>query len=194
MVESAYKMCVGMFKQDSTGSVYGKIPSPYAAFKWNLTSIIPVNYDYTNFQVGDTTIETVEKSTITQLTKTKEHDSGAVDPPTFGFATLLPADEATIVSVLNALDVADPFKVLLCVGAYKSESSGTITYDVFNACCAILTADGGKSGEAKKTFGGNLGLKACHLPIIGATECAATMTRTSAGVVTLVPTVAGGGN
>lgn len=195
MIELAYRMCLGMFKQDSTGSVLSALPEPYKTFKWNLTSIIPKNYDYTNFQVGDTTIETIEKNTITQLTKARQYSSGAVTPPTLTLATLLPADEATIVAGLDALDVDDPYKVLVCAGVFKSEAGGTRTYDVFHAAAGILTTDGGRSGEAKQTFSGSLGIQECHLPIIGETNCAATMTwNTSTGVVTLVPGASGSGS
>lgn len=193
-VELAYKLCLGLFKQDPSGSVLGCLPEEFKSIKWNLASIIPTDYDFTNFQVGDTTVETTEKNTITQLTKAKKYDSGTVTPPTFSFATLLPADAESIIDQLDALtDVDDPYKVLLCAGVYKSDSNGTRTYDVFKSCAAILTTDGGRSGEAKGTFSGTLGLQACHLPIFGTVKCAATMTwNTSTGAVNLVPTVSGG--
>ena len=132
-VKLAYKMCVGIFKQDSTGSVLGSLPDPFKSTKWNLTSIIPTAYDYTNFQVGDTTVETIETNTITQLTKARQYDSGAVTPPTLNLATLLPADAATIIATLDALDVDDPYKILVCAGHYKSVSDSVRTYDVFHA-------------------------------------------------------------
>lgn len=186
-VKNAYKLCLGLFKQDSTGTAYAKLPEPYDDVKWNLESIIPSTYDFTNFQMGDTTIETVETNTITQMSKSKKYDSGALTPPTYNFATILPGDAATIVAILDALKVDDPFKVLICAGAYKSESLGVRTYDVFNAACAILTTDGGRSGEAKQNFTGALGLQSNHLPIIGVTNCAATMTwDTSDNMIALV--------
>lgn len=190
-VTNAYRLCLGLFKQDSGGSVYGALPDEWKALKWNLTSIIPKEYDYTNFQVGDATVETVETNTITQLTKAKKYDSGAVTPPTFNFATLLPADAATIIEALDSLTtVDDPYKVLLCAGVFVSEASSVRTYNVFTSAVSILTQDGGRAGEAKATLGGTLGLQACHLPIFGTTDCAATMTwNTSTGAVTLVPTV-----
>lgn len=189
-VTNAYRLCLGLFKQDSGGSVYAALPSDYASIKWSLTSIIPTDYDYTNFQVGDATVETVETNTITQLTKAKKYDSGAVTPPTYNFATLLPADVKTIIGTLDALtSVDDPYKVLLCCGVYSSVSDAIRTYNVFSSAVAILTQDGGRSGEAKATLSGTLGLQACHLPIFGTTDCAATMTwNTSTGAVTLVPT------
>lgn len=192
-VKLAYKMCVGIFKQDSTGSVLGSLPDPFKSTKWNLTSIIPTAYDYTNFQVGDTTVETIETNTITQLTKARQYDSGAVTPPTLNLATLLPADAATIIATLDALDVDDPYKILVCAGHYKSVSDSVRTYDVFHAAAGILTTDGGRSGEAKQNFAGSLGIQECHLPILGVANCAATMTwNTSTGVVTLVPGSASG--
>lgn len=112
---------------------------------------------------------------------------------TFTLATLLPVDEATIIATLDALDVPDPFKVLMCAGVYKSVSNGVRTYDVINACCGVLITDGGRSAEAKNKFAGSLAVQACHLPIIGATDCGATMTwNESTGAIALVPAVSGG--
>lgn len=192
-VELAFKLWLGIFKQDSSGTVLSSLPDPFKAFKWNLTSIIPSEYDYTNFNIGDTTIETLEKNTITQLSKSRQYDSGSITPPTVSLSTLLPADAKTIVATLNALTtVDDPFKVLVCAGVFKSQTGDVRTYDVFHAATGILTTDGGRNGEAKGTFSGSLGLQECHLPILGATDCAATMTfDTSSKITTLVPTVSG---
>lgn len=185
-VTNAYRMCLALLKQDSTGSVYPKLTDPeYANMKWNLTSVIPVDYDFTNYQQGDTQIETVEKNTITVLTKAKKFESGVITPPTLSFNSMTPADCASVTATLDAItNVDDPFKVLFLAGVFNSESTGVRTYDVFNACVAILTGDGGRSGEAKATFTGTLSLQACHLPIIGKTECGAQLTwTTSSGVV-----------
>lgn len=180
-ITNAYQLCLGIFKQSSTGTAYAKLPEEYASVKWDLTgSIIPVKYDFTNFQIGDTTIETVEKNTITALTKDKRFDSGALTPPTLTFATLLPADAAMLVKTLNNLTgIDDPFKVLFAAGVYSSDGTGTRVYNVFSVAAGIVTTDGGRSGEAKQTFSGSLGLQCCHLPIIGTSECAATLTLTT---------------
>jgi len=45
---------------------------------------------------------------------------------------------------------------------------------------ALLTADGSRGGNALERFTGNLALQACHIPVIGATKCAATLTWTEA--------------
>lgn len=194
MTKNAYRLCLGLFKQDAAGSVLGSLPEEFASKKWNLASIIPTGYEFTNFQSGDTTVETVEVNTITALSKAKKFESGSITPPTFTFANMVPADCKSIVATLDALTgIDDPFQTLLCAGVFNSESSGTRTYDVFMAATAILTTDGGRTAEAKAAFTGSLGLQACHIPIIGAENCSATMTwNTSTNVISLVPSVSGG--
>lgn len=189
-VTNAYRLCLALLKQVSTGgTVYPKLTDPeYASLTWHLESVIPVGYDFTNFQEGDTQIETVEKNTITALTKAKKFESGVITPPTFNFNEMAPADCESVVSTLDALtDVADPFKVLLLAGVYNTVANGVRTYDVFKSCVAILTQDGGRSGEAKGIFTGALGLQACHIPIVGKTACGATLKwTTSTGKIAAV--------
>ena len=186
-VNNAYRLCLALLKQDSSGTVYSKLTDPdFSALKWNLQSVIPAEYDFLNFQENDTQIEAVEKNTITVLTKAKKFESGVITPPTFNFNKMAPADSKSVVSTLDALTgVDDPFMVLLLAGVFNSETSGVRTYDVFKACVAILTQDGGVSGEAKGTFTGALGLQACHIPIVGKTDCGATLEwTTSTGAIT----------
>lgn len=184
-VTNAYRLCVGVFKQSSTGTAFSELPEEYASLKFDLTqSVIPSTYDFTNLQIGGTSIETVEKNTITSMTKSKQYESGALTPPTIQLATLLPADSDTIVGELADLDVPDPFKVLIVAGAYKTDGTNSRVYDAFWSSVAILTDDGGKSGEAKGLFSGNLALQTCHIPVIGATENNATLTwNTSTNVI-----------
>lgn len=179
-VTNAYRLCLALLKQDSSGTAYSKLPDPkYASLTWNLSSIIPTTYDFTNFQSGDIQIETAEKNTITTLAKTKDYDSGAITPPTFTFASMVPADSSSIVSILSSLTgVDDPFKVLLLAGVYTGTTSGVRKYNIFNACVAILTSDGGRTAEAKGVFTGSLGLQACHLPLLGTAACGATLSWT----------------
>lgn len=188
MIKNAYKLCLGIFPQSATGSNFAALPEEEALTKWALQSIIPNDYEFTNFQVGDTTIETVEKNTITALTKAKKFDSGAITPPTFTFANMTPADAGSVVSTLDKLqDVADPFKILFCAGSFQSETNGTRSYQVFTAAAGILTTDGGRTGEAKQLFTGSLALQSCHIPIVGASTCNATLTwNTSTGAISLV--------
>ena len=152
-VTNAYQLALGVFKQSTGGTVYGKLPTDFASLKWDLSaSIVPVGYDFTNYQQGDATIETVEKNTITALTKARKYDSGALTPPTITLATMLPADASTLIASLDALtasDADDAYKVLIALGSYVSTSTGVRTYDVFNACVGILMTDGGRQGEAK---------------------------------------------
>lgn len=186
-VNNAYRLCLALLKQDESGTAYPKLLDPeYANMKWNLTSIIPTGYDFTNFNQGDTQIETVEKNTITVLSKARKYESGTITPPTFTFASMTPADCASVTAILDELTgVDDPFKVLLLAGVYKDASAGVRTYDVFSACVAILTGDGGRNAEAKATFTGSLSLQACHIPLIGKTKCDATLSWTeSSGVIT----------
>lgn len=177
-VNNAYKLCLALLKQDSTsGSVFTKLKdSKDKLLKWNTTSIIPVQYDFTNFQVGDATVETVEKNVITELSKAKKFESGAITPPTYTFANMAPVDASNVIGTLNSLTaVDDPFRVLLLAGVYKQDSTGTRTYDVFMASVCILTSDGGRSGEAKQPFTGSLALQGCDLPLIGVTDIATTL-------------------
>lgn len=197
-VNNAYRLCLAVFKQSATGNVYGKLPAgEYAGLKWDMTSsIIPAGYEFTNFQLGDTTVETIEKNTITALSKNKEFESGAVTPPTLSFAGMTCADEANIISQLDKLtNVDDPFKVLFTAGVFTSEASGKRNYNIFNACVAIVTSDGGRTGEAKAKFTGSLAMQACHLPLIGATDCAAALEWTvSTGVVAMTVNSGSGGS
>ena len=177
MPTNAYKLCLGLLAQDSAGKAYEKLPEEYATLTWGVSSIIPAGYEFTNFQVGDTTVETVEKNTITALTKAKKYDSGAITPPTYTFANMSGADVASIVSILDKLEgVEDPFKVLFVAGVYKSAAGDMRTYEVFTASAAIVTTDGGRTAEAKAIFTGSLGLQSCHIPLVGVSECAATLT------------------
>lgn len=185
-VNNAYRLCLALLKQDSSGSVYSRLTDPeYANIKWSLTSIIPTGYDFTNYQQNDTQIETVEKNTITVLSKARKYESGTITPPTLTFSSMTPADCVSITSILDALDgVDDPFKVLFLAGVYNSISAGVRTYDVFNACVGIVTSDGGRTAEAKAPFTGSLSIQACHIPLIGTDTCLATLSWTeSTGVV-----------
>ncbi|MBR4753137.1 MAG: hypothetical protein IK077_15395 [Thermoguttaceae bacterium] len=186
-VNNAYKLCIALLKQDASGSVYPALTDPeYASVKWNLTSIIPVGYDFTNYNQGNTQIETVEKNTITVLSKARKYESGTITPPQLNFNSMTPADVDSVISVLDALTtIDDPFKVLFLAGNYKETNTGVRTYDVFNACAGIVIQDGERTAEAKAPFTGTLSIQACHLPLIGKTKCGnATLSWTeSTGVI-----------
>ena len=189
MPKFAYQLAVGLFPQvASSGTKISYLPDKFADFEWDFDpSIIPTTYDFTNIQVGDTTVETVENPTITQLTKAKDFDSGQVTPPTIQLATLLPGEAATVISTLDALGntVPDAYKVLFAAGVYKTTSAGVRTYDVFQLCVALLTADGSRGGNALQRFTGNLGLQACHIPLLGTANCKSTLSWTeSTGAIT----------
>lgn len=186
-VNNAYRLCIAILKQDASGSVYSKIKdSKDKLLKWGLTSVIPTEYDFTNMQIGDATIETIEKNVISELSKAKKYESGAITPPTFTFANMTPADADSIVATLNNdTTSADPFRVLLLCGIYKEDGTGTREYDVFKAAVCILTSDGGRQGEAKQTFTGTLALQSCDLPLNGVTACDATLSwNTSTNAIT----------
>ena len=188
MIRNNYQLALGIFAQASNGTTYAKLPDEFAALKFALSSsIMPKEYDCTNLQMGDITIETIEKNSIFALTKARKYDSGAMTPPTLTFNTMTPADVANLVSSLDALtasDADDQYKVLVAVGIYAGTNTGVRTYNVFNAFAGILTTDGGRTAEAKAPFTGTLGFQACHLPILGTSNCAATLTWTeSTGVI-----------
>ncbi len=194
-VNNAYRLCLGLFKQSSTGTVFPSLPGEYGTIAWDLTaSIIPKGYKFTNFQEGDTTVETIEKNLITSLSKNKEYDSGAVTPPTFTFANMADADESNIIATLDELTgIDDPFKCLLVAGAYTSEASGKRNYSVFKAAVGIVTSDGGRTGEAKNKFTGSLALQSCHIPLVGAAKCNAKLEWTLASdVITLTTNTSAG--
>ena len=182
MSNFAYQLAVGIFPQVATGGTkVPSLPDQYADFEWDFSpSIIPASYDFTNINTSGTTVETVENPTITQLSKAKSFDSGQLTPPTIQMATLLPAEASTIIAALNALGqtVPDPFKVLFAAGVYKSTASGVRTYDVIQLCAALVTDDGGRSGNALQRFTGALNLQACHIPLFGATACNSKLTWT----------------
>lgn len=184
MLNFAYQICVGLFPlKASSGTKVAELPDKFANYEWDLSdSIIPVTYDFTNINIGGTQIESIEKATITDLSKAKSYDSGSVTPPTVNFATISPIDSETIVDTLNALGqtVSDPFKCLLCVGKYTGTSSGVRSYDIFHEACCLLLQDGERNGEAHQKFTGGLQFQECHLPIIGETKTAAKLTLTEA--------------
>ncbi len=184
MGQFAYQMAVGMFAQTATGgTAVPYLPDKYARYSWDLTdSIIPKSYDFTQINDGGAQIEAVENPTITQLTKARSYDSGAVTPPTLQLASILPFESGSIVAVLDALGgtVDDAFKVLFAAGLYKTTSGGVRTYDVTYLAAALLTVDGGRQGQAAQRFTGNTSLQLVHLPILGADQCKATLSWTEA--------------
>lgn len=180
----AYQACVGLFPlKASSGTKVTELPDEFANYEWDLSaSIIPITYDFTNIQIGNATVETLDNATITALSKAKRFDSGAVTPPPVTFATILPLDSAAIVDTLNALGqtVRDPFKCLLCVGEYVSTSNGVRTYDIIHEACCVLTQDGSRGGEALQRITGDLQFQECHLPVLEAANTKATLTWTEA--------------
>lgn len=194
MQNFAYQLCVGLFAlKASSGTKVAELPDEFADLEWDLSSsIIPTSYDFTNIQIGDATVETIENATITSLSKARRYDSGAVTPPTVTFATILPVDAATIVATLDALGqtVPDPFKAFLAVGIYTGTASGVRSYDIFHEAATILTQDGSRNGTALQRFNGNLAFQECHLPVIGKTSTAAKLTWTeSTGAIAYVHNV-----
>lgn len=186
-VKNAYRLCIALLKQSSTGSSYTKIENVKdSLLKWGLTSIIPSGYDFTDFNIGDVEIETVEKGTITDLSKAKDYESGAITPQTLDFANMTPVDADSVVAILNADKTsADPFRVLFLAGIYKEDGSGTREYDVFKAGVCLLSRDGGRQAQAKQPFTGTLSLQACDILINGIDECDATLSwNTSTNVIT----------
>lgn len=187
----AYQMCVGLFAlKASSGTKVTELPDEFKDYEWDISSsIIPATYDFTNIQIGNAQIETLENPTITALSKAKRFDSGAVTPPTVSFATILSADADTIVETLNALGqtVPDCFKCLLCVGKYASTSSGVRSYDIIHEAACLLTQDGSRGGEALQRIAGDLQFQECHLPVIGSTNSKAKLTWTeSTGAIAYV--------
>lgn len=169
MPEQANKMCVGLFKQDSTGSVYSALPdAEYSALKWNASSIIPPKYDFTNINRAGTTVETRETAFITDLSKITKFKSGKVTPGVITLASVLDFGIPGIHSVLRSLAADDPYLCLFLVGAYKSGMDTTsVVYDVVWASAGILTEDGAASGEANENFTGNLAFQPSGDPVEG---------------------------
>jgi len=180
----AYQLCIGLFSlKASSGTKIAELPDEFANYEWDTSSsIIPVTYDFTNMNIGGLSIETIENATITDLSKAKKYVSGSVTPAVDSFATIQPADAATIVSTLNSLgqSVPDPFLVLLALGKYTGTNTGVRSYDIFRLCAAILTQDGERTGEAHQRITGNLQLQECHIPIVGTTACASKLSWTEA--------------
>lgn len=184
----AYQLCVGLFKQSSSGTAYAKLKeSDYAALKWDLTSsIIPVEYKFTNFDLGDATTETTDLALITDVSKYARYASGRTTPPTATFANLRPADVASIYDTLDAVTGVDDARLcLLAVGVLNTSSSLTLprTYDVILASAAIVTTDGALNGEAGQNFTSSLGLQLTGSTLRSATTCAATLTWAATNVV-----------
>ena len=188
----AYQMCVGLFPMKAAGGTkIAELPDKFANYEWDLSgSIIPIDYDFTQIDMGGVTVETIENATITQLDKTKTSDSGSVDPSTITLATLLPADADMIIKILASLGqtVPDCFKCLFALGKYASTSAGVRTYDVYRESCVLVVQDGQKTGQSLQRFTGSLQLKEQHLPVMNTEVNGATMTWTeSTGAIAFVP-------
>lgn len=195
-VDQAHKVCVGLFKQDSTGSVYSQLPdAEYNALKWNDTSIIPASYKFTNISRAGTTVETTENAFITDLSKITKYKSGKVTPGAITLASMLAQDVAGIHSILRALTgVEDPYLCLFVIGAYKSGmGTSSIVYDVYWASAGILTEDGAATAEASQSFTGNFAFQPSGVPVetIASNGHILTWNQTT-GAVTL-STASGGG-
>lgn len=191
----AYQMCIGVFKQDVSGSVYNTLTDAgYKTDKFNVTSILPSTYHFTNFSYSGRTVETSSTPFITDLDKTAKFLSGVVTPGTVALNMQRPLDVADILATLNAVTgtgIEDKFRSLLCVGYFNSESDNVRTYDIVLASCAVVTGDGGATGEAATSFTSTLNLQLTGAPVVGKTANNATLTwNTSTGVVTLVPPTA----
>lgn len=69
-VNNAYRLCIAILKQDASGTTYSKIKdSKDKLLKWGLTSVIPTEYDFTNMQIGDATIEPSKRTLFLNLAK-----------------------------------------------------------------------------------------------------------------------------
>lgn len=188
----AYQMCIGVFKQDTSGSAYNKLSdADYKLTKWNVTSILPVSYKFTNFNYSGRTVETTSTPYITDLSKTAKFMSGVVTPGTVSLNLERPLDVADILATLDAVTgsgIEDRFRVLFAVGFFASEATSTRTYSIIMASCAVATGDGGANAEAAQTLTSTLNLQLTGAPTMGSTANNATMTwNTTTGVVTLVP-------
>ena len=188
---NAYQICVGLFPLKAAGGTkIAELPDEFANYEWDLSaSIIPVTYDFTQINIGNATVETIENATITQLSKTRRSDSGSVDPATIDLTTILPGDSEMILKTLAALGqtVSDCFKCLLALGKYTGTTSGVRSYDVYRESCVLVLQDGQKTGQALQRFTGSLQMKEQHLPVLNSETNGATMTWTeSTGAIAYV--------
>ena len=189
-VAQAYKLCVGLFKQDATsGTAYSRlVDADYAAIKFDTTSIIPAAYEFTNINRAGSTVETTEKALITDVSKFVKYSSGKVTPGLVTFASMTQADCVSILASLRTLAVDDPYLTLLLVGTLKTEAS-TRVYDIFYAAAGIVTDDGQANGEAKANFTGQLSFQPSGFPTDGITANNATLNwNTSTGAITFALT------
>lgn len=182
----AYKMCLGLFSQSSSGASLTTLKDATdAALKWGSASILPKEFKFTNFQIGDTTIETTSSAYITDLDKVAKFTSGIVTPGDVSLNVERPANIAGIIAQLRDVVADDPYKVLFLAGWFNAEANGVRTYDVFYASTGIVSTADGVSGEAGQKFTSTLGIKLSGAPTETATNCAATLSWTTAtGAVT----------
>ena len=188
---NAYQICVGLFPLKAAGGTkIAELPDEFANYEWDLSSsIIPVTYDFTQINIGNATVETIENATITQLSKTRRSDSGSVDPATIDLTTILPGDSEMILKTLAALGqtVSDCFKCLLALGKYTGTTSGVRSYDVYRESCVLVLQDGQKTGQALQRFTGSLQMKEQHLPVLNSETNGATLTLTeSTGAIAYI--------
>ncbi|MBQ9016635.1 hypothetical protein IJ103_00105 [Candidatus Saccharibacteria bacterium] len=182
----AYKMCLGLFAQSSSGASLTSLKDASdAALKFGASSILPKEFKFTNFQIGDTTIETTSSAYITDLDKVAKFTSGLVTPGDVSLNVERPANIAGIMSTLRDVVADDPYKVLFLAGWFKEEANGVRTYDVFYASTGIVSTADGISGEAGQKFTSTLGIKLSGAPTETAANVGATLTwTTSTGAVT----------
>jgi len=182
----AYKMCLGLFSQSSTGTELATLKDANdALIKWGTTSILPKEFKFTNYQIGDTTIETTSSAYITDLDKVAKFTSGLVTPGDVSLNVERPANIAGILATLREVVADDPYKVLFLAGWFKEESNGVRTYDVFYASTGIVSTADGISGDAGQKFTSTLGIKLSGAPTETAANVGATLTWTLAtGAVT----------
>ena len=186
----AYKMCLGLFAQSSTGTALPTLKDAGdAALTWGTTSILPKEFKFTNFQIGDTTIETTSSAYITDLDKVAKFTSGLVTPGDVSLNVERPANIAGIMSALREVVADDPYKVLFLAGWFKEESNGTRAYDVFYASTGGVSSADGISGEAGQKFTSTLGVKLSGAPTETEGDVKASLSwNTSTGAVTFAVT------
>ena len=182
----AYKMCLGLFTQSAEGTALPTLKDvDDAALKWGTTSILPKEFKFTNYQIGDTTIETTSSAYITDLDKVAKFTSGLVTPGDVTLNVERPANIAGIMATLREVVADDPYKVLFLAGWFKEETNGVRTYDVFYASTGIVSTADGINGDAGQKFTSTLGIKLSGAPTETAAVVDATLSWTTAtGAVT----------
>lgn len=149
-IRNAFKMFVGFFAQNESGTVYAALDDPaYSELTFGKKNLIPLELTLTNVARGETTTEARERKAITDLDRWTRFEAGKKKQGEISFNAERPLDMSALDAELEKLTVDCPELGLLVVGEYKETTAdGKRVFDVTFATAALYVAGNGLDGEA----------------------------------------------